>query len=174
MLIRTFGFALCVALSSTPFRPAAADSPQLRHPSSEEIVERLTPKLPKGVVVEEGEPPAPESASIDMEVNFEYNSVQLTTDAQLSLDQLGRALDAEALRASRFRITGHTDAVGSQAYNLDLSLRRARSVRDYLVRRHRIDARRLDVEGKGFTELADQAHPASAINRRVQVTNLGS
>jgi flagellar motor protein MotB len=43
----------------------------------------------------------------------------------------------------------------------------------YLINHHHIDPNRLTIEGKGFSELADPAHPDSAANRRVQVTNLG-
>lgn len=69
------------------------------------------------------------------------------------------------------RITGHTDARGTRAYNLRLSQQRAASVVEYLVRVHRIAATRLTAEGKGFDELVDTEHPESGVNRRVQVTN---
>ncbi|MGZ8218756.1 OmpA family protein [Methylomagnum sp.] len=139
-----------------------------RRPSAREIVRKLAPKI----TVEGEDPPAPDSASIDLEVNFDYGSAELKTDARLILDRLGDALEREELRASRFKITGHTDTIGGEQYNLGLSRDRALSVRSYLVRRHHIDASRLEVEGKGFSELADPAHPTSAINRRVQVTRL--
>ncbi len=58
-------------------------------------------------------------------------------------------------------------------YNQRLSERRANRVKAYLQQHFAIAAARLDAEGKGYAQLADPAHPASAINRRVQVTNLG-
>ncbi len=152
-------------------------------PTVQEIIRKLTqPKLSpddlkSNAVQVEGRrqraEPAP-GPSIDLAVNFEYASAKLTPDARIVLDNLGRALSDAVLRDSRFSIAGHTDARGSDAYNLALSRQRARSVADYLVRQHRIDARRLSIEGYGRSQLLDPANPASAVNRRVQITNLGS
>jgi len=162
---------------------APAIAQESRVPSAEEIIRKLMqPKvnpddLKSNAVQVEGRrqraEPAP-GPSIDLAVNFEYASSSLTPDARLVLDNLGQALSDAALRDSRFRIAGHTDARGSDAYNLALSRQRARSVADYLVRQHRIDARRLSIEGYGRSQLLDPNNPASAANRRVQITNLGS
>lgn len=128
----------------------------------------------KGVSVEPGQAKPVDSASMDLEINFEFNSAQLSTDAQLLLNRLGRALNSAELHSQHFKITGHTDAVGSEAYNLELSQRRAQSVENYLFRNIQIGVDRLQTEGKGFSQLADPTHPTSAVNRRVQVSNLGS
>jgi outer membrane protein OmpA-like peptidoglycan-associated protein len=128
----------------------------------------------KGISVDPGQSKPADSASIDLEVNFEFNSAQLSTDAQLLLNRLGRALNSAELHDQHFKITGHTDAVGTEAYNYELSQRRAQSVEDYLVRNMHIGMNRLQTEGKGFSQLADRTHPTSAANRRVQVINLGS
>ena len=162
---------------------APAGAQDSRVPSAEEIIRKLVqPKLSpddlkSNAVQVEGRrqraEPAP-GPSIDLAVTFEYASAKLTPDARLVLDNLGQALADAALREARFRIAGHTDARGSDAYNLTLSRQRARSVADYLVREHRIDARRLSVEGYGRSQLFDPNDPASAVNRRVQITNLGS
>ena len=70
-------------------------------------------------------------------------------------------------------IQGHTDADGSDAYNLDLSDRRAKSVVAWLVAKG-IDAGRLQGEGKG--EAAPVASNATAdgkaLNRRVEIRKL--
>ena len=94
-------------------------------------------------------------------------------DARIVLDNLGQALNDPVLRGSRMRIAGHTDAKGSDSINLALSKQRAQSVADYLAKQHGVDAKRLDVAGFGRTQLADPANPESAINRRVQVVNIG-
>lgn len=157
-----------------------------RVPSAAEIIRRLTQPqitpddLRSNAVQVEGRRPrveadntAPAKASIDLAVNFEYASATLTPDARIVLDNLGQALSDAALRESRFSVAGHTDARGGDAYNLNLSRLRARAVADYLVTQHGIDAQRLDVEGFGRSRLLDPANPASAVNRRVQITNLG-
>lgn len=175
LLVTTF------ALAAGFGAPAAA--PGRAVPSAEEIIRKLTqPKLAPddlkshAVQIEgrrqRAEPEA--GPSIDLAVNFEFASARLTVDARILLDNLGRALEDPALRDSRFRIAGHTDAVGGDAYNLKLSRQRAQSVADYLVRQHRIAAQRLTIEGFGRSRLLDPANPRSGINRRVQITNLGS
>ena len=111
--------------------------------------------------------------SLDLEVNFEYASAKLTPDARIVLDSLGQALNDPTLRESRMRIAGHTDAKGADAYNVSLSRQRAQSVAEYLSRQHGVDTRRLSVEGYGRSQLLDPANPESAVNRRVQVVNLG-
>lgn len=170
-LALTFGFAV----------PVAAQ--RARMPSVEEIVRKLTQPqvseedLRNNAVQVEGRRQRADTeptGSIDLAVNFEYASAKLTPDARIVLDNLGRALADPALRDSRFRIAGHTDARGGDAYNLALSKRRAQSVADYLVRQHHIGAERLSIEGFGRSRLLDPANPASAVNRRVQITNLGS
>ena len=111
--------------------------------------------------------------SIDLAINFEFASAKLTPDARITLDALGQALNDAALRESRFRVAGHTDAVGGDAANLALSKQRAQSVAEYLARQHNVAQARLIVEGFGRRQLLDAANPRSAMNRRVQIENLG-
>jgi outer membrane protein OmpA-like peptidoglycan-associated protein len=174
------GLGLTLLLLSVGGVGTPARAQGSRVPSAEEIIRKLTQpqispdQLHKDAVRVEGRRgPAQESASIDLAVTFEYASAKLTPDARIVLDNLGRALSDAALRDSHIRVAGHTDARGSDAYNLALSKQRAQSVADYLVRVHGIDAQRLSVEGFGRTELLDPNHPESAVNRRVQITNLG-
>ncbi|MCX8100824.1 MAG: OmpA family protein [Geminicoccaceae bacterium] len=108
----------------------------------------------------------------DLKILFPFNSAELSAEARAQLDALGRALAAPELRPFRFRIAGHTDAVGSEAYNEGLSARRARAVVDYLEARHGIARARLAALGLGERELADPSDPASAANRRVEVRTL--
>ncbi len=117
-------------------------------------------------------PPPPPSVQLQ-QISFEYNSDKLTHEARQTLDNLATVLKEPDLEKSRFKIIGHTDAMGGAEFNVSLSIRRAQSVMNYLINHHHIDANRLTIEGKGFSELADPAHPDSAANRRVQVTNLG-
>jgi outer membrane protein OmpA-like peptidoglycan-associated protein len=109
------------------------------------------------------------SRAIDLTVYFDYNSSRVTDRARDMLDQLGEALASAELRHYRFLIAGHTDAVGSDESNLDLSYRRAEAVRDYLVREHGIPRHRLAVKGWGRSRLKDIANPESGVNRRVEV-----
>jgi outer membrane protein OmpA-like peptidoglycan-associated protein len=171
----------CLVLLLSLFECAAPAAAQERRvPSAEEIIRSL--QLPQispeslrnnAIAIEGRRERAQDSPSIDLQINFEYASAKLSADARIVLDNLGGALTDAALRASRFRIGGHTDARGGDAYNLELSRQRARSVAQYLMRQYQIDARRLDVEGFGRSRLLDPGHPEGAMNRRVQITNLG-
>lgn len=123
--------------------------------------------------VEDLSPPSPPPSVQLQQISFEYNSDKLTHEARQTLDNLATVMKEPDLEKSRFKIIGHTDAMGGAEFNVSLSIRRAQSVMNYLINHHHIDANRLTIEGKGFSELADPAHPDSAANRRVQVTNLG-
>lgn len=143
-------------------------------PSTREIVEKLQPQItPRGISVQGGRERPPAPPSIDLAVNFEYASAVLSPDAKIVLDNLGQALNDTTLINARIQIAGHTDAAGGEAYNLDLSRRRAQAVAEYLIRQHGILPARLSVEGYGKARLLDQANPMSSVNRRVQVLNLG-
>jgi outer membrane protein OmpA-like peptidoglycan-associated protein len=143
--------------------------------SADEIVKALTPKpmtrgFQRGVTVEGGmENAGP--PSVDLYVTFPYDSAELDTDAVFTLENLGKALTTPALSSYHFRIAGHTDAKGTDEYNLALSERRARSVRGFLIEKYGVDASRLEAVGYGESQLLDPTRPEDGVNRRVQVIN---
>jgi len=139
----------------------------LNHP----LLTRGIKRAARGIAVEGQQAPAQEN-SVDLTVNFEFNSAKLTNDGMISLDALGTALSDPDLRSARFRIAGHTDAVGSDSYNQKLSEARALAVRTYLAQSHGLNPGNFDVVGYGKTQLYDPNDPTAAINRRVQVTKL--
>lgn len=145
-------------------------------PTSEDIVRGLTPppltRDLRGIDVEGGAPPAA-PPSVDLHISFAYDSARLDTDGRLILQQLGEALADPRLAQYSFVLGGHTDASGSDAYNMALSQRRADAVRDYLANTYGIARDRMMALGYGETQLADPANPEAAINRRVQVVNIG-
>lgn len=105
----------------------------------------------------------------DADVLFEFDSDELTSEAQSRLD--GLAEDLEQLGPREVTISGHTDAEGSDEYNQDLSERRAASVRQALDD-HLGDGFAFDVTGYGETQpVADNdSEEARALNRRVEVS----
>ena len=160
-----------------------------RRPSTDEIINRLSgppdefrsrsPFTSRGVEVEgvrkqplpEGERPAP---SIDLEINFEFDSAKLSADSIGLVANLGRALSHKSFETSRFVIAGHTDGAGGDAYNLNLSRRRAQAVADHLKAHFGIRPGRLVVRGYGKTRLLDQSNPLNPLNRRVEIVRLGA
>lgn len=170
-LLGGFGFSV----SSSPADAAAARDLMGRIPSVDELVEALTP-APR--VRTRGIRPAHEPAlearqpAVDLEVRFEFDSADLTAMAQAVLDNLATALTTD-LASYRFVLEGHTDAVGSDRYNLELSERRAAAVQDYLRELYGIAPERLTTIGKGERELLLPEQPSAAPNRRVRVINQG-
>jgi outer membrane protein OmpA-like peptidoglycan-associated protein len=109
--------------------------------------------------------------SIDLEINFDYNSAAISRSSITAAQHLGEALSDPQLKGSTFVVAGHTDGIGSEPFNQDLSERRADTIKRYLVEKYQIPASDLVTVGYGKTRLKDAANPADAINRRVQVVN---
>ena len=118
----------------------------------------------------------PVSDMAAIKVLFAFNSAQLTPEATHTLDELGKALTSNDLKAYCFVVEGHTDNVGSDGYNMKLSQRRAQSVVQYLKDHFHIEADRLQAAGYGKSQpIADNSsEDGRAKNRRVQVANLGN
>jgi outer membrane protein OmpA-like peptidoglycan-associated protein len=76
------------------------------------------------------------------------------------------------LKDSTFVVAGHTDGIGGEAFNQDLSERRADTIKRYLVQNYRIAGGDLVTVGYGKTKLKDAQDPTDPVNRRVQVVNL--
>lgn len=110
--------------------------------------------------------------SIDLEIYFDYDSDRITAKAKPDLDELGTALRSDALKDAVFMVSGHTDAAGSDEYNLGLSERRARSVANFLVETFGIGKDRLIAVGYGEEQLKSPGDPEAAENRRVNVVNM--
>lgn len=125
----------------------------------------------RGVTVTPG-PGGTDPLSVNLYVNFAYNSAELTSDARIILDRLGYALVDDKLKDFSFMIEGHTDVVGSAPFNQTLSEQRARTVQRYLMDNFRIAETRLVARGFGKTRLLDASRPEDGVNRRVQVVNL--
>jgi outer membrane protein OmpA-like peptidoglycan-associated protein len=109
---------------------------------------------------------------IDLEINFDYNSADISTKSLPSVQALGRALTNNDLKGSTFVVAGHTDAAGGEAYNQDLSERRADAIKRYLVDKYGINGTDLVTVGYGKSKLKDAAQPLAEANRRVQVVNM--
>jgi OmpA-OmpF porin, OOP family len=108
--------------------------------------------------------------AIDLTVFFAYDSARLLPEARTQLDALGYALNSPELRQFSYLIAGHTDAAGPADYNLDLSIRRAIAVAEYLIRYHGISPNRLVAHGWGESRLSVPSDPGSGANRRVEVS----
>lgn len=109
----------------------------------------------------------PQASALALPVQFAFDSAQILPSARSQLDAIARGIGLLA-PSKPVMIEGYTDAVGSEDYNLDLSVRRAQAVKQYLVRVHGIDAGRLKTVGFGKDRPLETKNPYAAENRRVQ------
>ena len=107
------------------------------------------------------------------DAHFDFDKFALKPEGKAKLDDLVGKLKAVNLEV--VIAIGHTDSIGSKAYNQKLSVRRASSVKQYLVSKG-IEANRIYTEGKGETQpVADnKTKEGRAKNRRVEIEVVGT
>jgi outer membrane protein OmpA-like peptidoglycan-associated protein len=111
---------------------------------------------------------------IDLDIQFDYNSAEISKTSMPSVQELGKALSNPDLKGSTFVVAGHTDAIGGEEYNQGLSERRAESIKRYLSDKYGIASADLVTVGYGKSKPKDPNAPMDPINRRVQVVNMAS
>ncbi len=112
--------------------------------------------------------PIAQGATVQLsDVNFEYNSAEITPASLASLEQVLRLLEMNP--EINIELAAHTDDLGNEQYNLSLSQRRATSVRNYLVEKG-IDPSRLKAVGYGKSKplVPNTSDENRAKNRRVE------
>jgi len=100
-------------------------------------------------------------------VNFDFNKATLTRDSEIILWRTYNAMVANP--NVRVVITGHTDNVGGQKFNQDLSLKRAQTVKNWLVKKG-IKSTRMRTVGRGLNEpvASNETEEGRAENRRME------
>jgi OOP family OmpA-OmpF porin len=99
---------------------------------------------------------------------FKVGSAELPTTLKRQLDVFADVLKTKKSSDRKVRIIGHADASGTPAANQALSVKRAESVRDYLVGKG-ADAGMLEIEGVGSKDLKNPKKPNADENRRVEI-----
>jgi outer membrane protein OmpA-like peptidoglycan-associated protein len=113
-------------------------------------------------------PAKPKQVIILKGVNFAFNSTELTPQSKGILDEWVAKIKAD--KTIRVEVAGHTDSIGSDAYNQKLSEGRAKSVVDYFVSQG-VSADRLKAVGYGKTKpvASNATDEGRAQNRRVEL-----
>jgi outer membrane protein OmpA-like peptidoglycan-associated protein len=158
------------SLSGTRTDPAAAAR-------EDRFIESLRNRTTRSLSLGEREQIATvvaDKPTIDLEINFEYNSAEISAGALPAVAALGKALADPSLKGATFLVAGHTDAAGTDAYNQDLSERRADTIKRTLVEKYGINASDLVSAGYGESRLKKPTAPMDAANRRVQVVTMSS
>jgi OmpA-OmpF porin, OOP family len=106
-------------------------------------------------------------------VFYEFDSWNITKESFPELNKLVKLLNDN--KAVKVEIGGYTDAIGTDAYNLDLSEKRARSVKEYLIRKG-IVAERLIYKGFGAASPIGNIVSGTGrkLNRRTEIKIIGN
>jgi len=106
--------------------------------------------------------------TMSSEVSFDYNSATIKATFYSPLGKIADVINRYP--QTQIVVAGHTDSVGTEQYNLDLSLRRANAVADYLISQG-VQRFRLGTEGRGELEpiASNETATGRAQNRRVEI-----
>lgn len=117
--------------------------------------------------------PTAEKVTFAADAFFDFDKATLKPDGKAKLDDLASKLNS--LNLEVIIAVGHTDSVGSDAYNQKLSIRRAEAVKGYLVNKG-VDAKRVYTEGKGEKQpvATNKTAAGRAQNRRVEIEVVGT
>jgi outer membrane protein OmpA-like peptidoglycan-associated protein len=144
--------------------------------------EAYTPEQRAALTLARGGSPPPErwvnegdldsSPRLALNILFDFDRDTLTSQAENTVETLGRALMSPELRGKSFRLEGHTDSYGTYEYNIDLSQRRANRVQEYLLSHYNIQPSQLITAAYGESRPLPNLAPENFRNRRVEVVNL--
>ncbi len=109
-----------------------------------------------------------EPVSLGLPIKFDYDSSVLNKSSLDYLKQLGTMLNLEKMANETIMIEGHTDAKGSEQYNMDLSKKRSQAVRDFLISNYQIAPSRIKTTGKGESSPLPNKSKFDPLNRRVE------
>jgi outer membrane protein OmpA-like peptidoglycan-associated protein len=106
--------------------------------------------------------------TMSSEVSFDFNSATIKSSFYSPLNKIAEIMNRYP--RTQIVVAGHTDSVGSEQYNLELSLRRANAVADYLISRGVLQSR-LGTEGRGELEpiASNETESGRSQNRRVEI-----
>ena len=135
---------------------------------AEEVAAVEEPVLEEVRVVEE--PVMPESVRVELDVKFDFDKAKVKEESYGDIESLANFM--KQYPQTTTVVGGHTDSIGTDDYNQNLSERRANAVREVLVNQFGVDGERVDAVGYGESSpVVDNAIAADrAINRRVEAT----
>jgi OOP family OmpA-OmpF porin len=131
------------------------------------------PVAPRVTATIEAPQPMVTKTTYSADTLFDFNRAVIRPEGRAKLDALALQINQIALEV--VIATGHTDSVGTEAYNIKLGQRRAQAVKAYLVSKG-VDKRRVYVESRGESQpVADnRTQEGRAKNRRVEIEVIGT
>jgi OOP family OmpA-OmpF porin len=127
----------------------------------------------EGLPTEGIENPKRDVGDLVLRLGFTFARADVPETVRFRLDAVAEELNQDRAGA-KVEVAGHTDAVGAEAYNLQLSEQRAQTVKDYLVRLG-VAAERVTVVGYGESEprATNDTIEGRRLNRRVEIRAIG-
>jgi OOP family OmpA-OmpF porin len=174
----TSGFGLCWRTSDwTPARAAAAEAGKQCDPDlapKPAAAPALTPAVkpaptPKPAPKPEPAKLLPQKINFSADALFDFDRADVRPEGKAMLDDLVRVL--QGAKYEVILAIGHTDRIGTAAYNQKLSVRRADAVKQYLVGKG-IAANRIHAEGKGKTQPLTKPADCKMKNRKALIACL--
>ena len=112
---------------------------------------------------------AKDGRSVIYGIYFDFASDRIKEESEPVLAEIAQVLQANP--SWNLNVEGHTDSIGGDSYNLDLSRRRSASVKQALTTRYKIDVNRLQTSGYGASQPKDRndTMEGRARNRRVEL-----
>ena len=141
------GFGLCWRTGY--WTPAAAAKDPAGCQCDKDLIPKEVCEPAKAAAPVAGVKPSGEKITVAADALFDFDKAVLRPEGKAKLDEL--VAKAGAIKLEVILVVGHTDRIGSAAYNQKLSERRAAAVKTYLVSKG-IEANRVYTEGKGLTQ----------------------
>jgi OOP family OmpA-OmpF porin len=154
---------------SAPSRPAPTPAPQDSDRDGVMDADDQCPDTPRNYAVDADGCPIPveEVARVELLVNFEFDRSEVQDRYLPEIEQVANFM--EQYPDTMVELEGHTDSVGTDAYNQGLSQRRANAVRQVMIDRFGVPASRVSAEGFGESQpvASNESAAGRAQNRRV-------
>jgi OOP family OmpA-OmpF porin len=153
-----------------PLPTAAAQAPA---PAPAPVPAPVTAPAPSPAPAPVVAAPAVQAVTLQASTLFDFDRAVLKPAGKAALDRL--VADLSKVNVETIIAVGHTDSIGSDRYNLGLSIRRVEAVKAYLVSQG-VPADRIKTEGRGATQpvASNQTREGRAQNRRVEVEVVGT
>jgi OmpA-OmpF porin, OOP family len=135
------------------------------------------PPPPPPPVAEAPPPPPPpverrvqQKITLQADALFDFDKAVLKPGDRSEIDEAVAKMRSRGVAAENIKLTGHTDSIGTDAYNQKLGLRRAEAVKQYMVN-HGVAADKIAVESKGKSQpvASNKTAEGRAKNRRVDI-----
>jgi outer membrane protein OmpA-like peptidoglycan-associated protein len=184
--VRVLGATLALIILALPGRAAAQELSRQQIVTTLGRVTNNAPAIDVVVLAQEAEANVgkgvaslPDYANLAklsqliVEINFENDSVAMEPASYRTIGLIADALHHPNLFRYKFLVVGHSSSTGDALHNLKLSQQRADAIRVALATTFAVPADRLFSVGVGQEWPIDPANPKGAINRRVNLINLG-